>query len=71
MTDPVQNPHAQQAHPVPPVFEPLPIDDPQVRQPDISRARELLDWEPEVELRDGLQRTIEHYRRAHGVPVAG
>ena len=53
------------------VFEPLPIDDPQVRQPDISRARELLDWEPEVELRDGLQRTIEHYRRAHGVPVAG
>ena len=53
------------------VFEPLPIDVPQVRQPDISRARELLDWEPEVELRDGLQRTIEHYRRAHGVPVAG
>jgi len=52
------------------VFEPLPVDDPQVRQPDIARARELLGWEPEVELRDGLTRTIEHYRRMHGVPVA-
>jgi len=52
------------------VFEPLPVDDPQVRQPDISRAREVLGWEPEVDLRDGLERTIEHYRRAHGVPVA-
>jgi dTDP-glucose 4,6-dehydratase len=41
------------------VFEALPIDDPQVRQPDIGRARELLGWEPEVELRDGLRRTIE------------
>jgi dTDP-glucose 4,6-dehydratase len=52
------------------VFEPLPVDDPQVRQPDIARARELLGWEPEVELREGLTRTIEHYRRMHGVPVA-
>jgi dTDP-glucose 4,6-dehydratase len=42
------------------VFEALPIDDPQVRQPDITRARELLGWEPTVELRDGLARTIEH-----------
>ena len=41
------------------VFEPLPIDDPQVRQPDISLARELLAWEPVVELREGLRRTIE------------
>jgi len=41
------------------VFEALPTDDPQVRQPDIARARDLLGWEPEVELRDGLQRTIE------------
>ena len=41
------------------VFEALPTDDPQVRQPDISRARQLLGWEPEVELRDGLRRTIE------------
>ena len=41
------------------VFEALPVDDPRVRQPDIARARQLLDWEPEVELRDGLRRTIE------------
>ena len=43
------------------VFEALPVDDPQVRQPDISRARHLLDWEPEVELRQGLAQTIAHY----------
>jgi dTDP-glucose 4,6-dehydratase len=52
------------------VFEPLPVDDPQVRQPDIERARELLGWEPEVDLRDGLTRTIDHYRRSHGLPIA-
>jgi len=40
------------------VFEALPVDDPQVRQPDISRARQVLGWEPEVELEDGLRRTI-------------
>jgi dTDP-glucose 4,6-dehydratase len=41
------------------VFEALPVDDPQVRQPDITRARQLLGWEPEVELPQGLRRTIE------------
>jgi dTDP-glucose 4,6-dehydratase len=41
------------------VFEALPTDDPQVRQPDISLARQLLDWEPQVSLREGLQRTLE------------
>jgi dTDP-glucose 4,6-dehydratase len=41
------------------VFEALPVDDPQVRQPDISRARQLLGWEPEIELREGLRRTID------------
>ncbi len=41
------------------VFEALPVDDPQVRQPDIGRARDLLGWEPKVELRDGLRMTIE------------
>ena len=41
------------------VFEALPTDDPQVRQPDISLAREVLGWEPKVELRDGLRMTIE------------
>jgi dTDP-glucose 4,6-dehydratase len=40
------------------VFQALPVDDPQVRQPDITRARQLLGWEPEVELEDGLRRTI-------------
>jgi dTDP-glucose 4,6-dehydratase len=41
------------------VYEALPTDDPQVRQPDISLARELLGWEPTVELREGLQRTLD------------
>ena len=40
------------------VFEALPTDDPQVRQPDISLARELLGWEPTIGLREGLERTI-------------
>jgi dTDP-glucose 4,6-dehydratase len=42
------------------VFEALPVDDPQVRRPDITRARQLLGWEPEIDIRDGLRRTIEH-----------
>jgi dTDP-glucose 4,6-dehydratase len=41
------------------VHEALPTDDPKVRQPDITLARELLAWEPAVELRDGLKRTLE------------
>ncbi len=41
------------------VFEALPVDDPQVRQPDITLAKEILGWEPEVSLREGLERTIE------------
>jgi dTDP-glucose 4,6-dehydratase len=40
------------------VFEALPVDDPQVRQPDITRARQLLGWAPEVELDEGLRRTL-------------
>ncbi|MBA3434143.1 MAG: SDR family oxidoreductase [Actinobacteria bacterium] len=40
------------------VFEALPVDDPQVRQPDITRAQQLLGWAPEVELEDGLRKTI-------------
>ena len=40
------------------VEQPLPEDDPRRRKPDISRARELLDWEPRVKLRDGLRATI-------------
>ena len=41
---------------------PLPQDDPQVRRPDISVAREVLGWEPQVPLRDGLRRTIAYFR---------
>jgi dTDP-glucose 4,6-dehydratase len=41
------------------VFEALPIDDPQVRQPDITRARQLLGWEPTVPLEEGLRRMLE------------
>jgi dTDP-glucose 4,6-dehydratase len=41
------------------VFEALPTDDPQVRQPDISLARQILGWEPTISLREGLRRTIE------------
>jgi dTDP-glucose 4,6-dehydratase len=44
------------------VHQPLPQDDPQVRQPDITKARELLGWEPEVDVDEGLQRTIEYFR---------
>jgi dTDP-glucose 4,6-dehydratase len=44
------------------VFEALPEDDPQVRQPNITRARELLGWEPDIPLEDGLRRTIERLR---------
>jgi len=40
------------------VFEALPIDDPQVRRPDISRAREVLGWEPEIDLEEGLRRWL-------------
>jgi dTDP-glucose 4,6-dehydratase len=46
------------------VFTALPEDDPKVRQPDITRARTLLGWEPRVELDDGLRQTIDWYRRS-------
>ncbi len=54
------------------VFEALPTDDPQVRQPDISLARQVLGWEPRVTLRDGLKRTIEEagLETLVGAPVA-
>jgi dTDP-glucose 4,6-dehydratase len=51
------------------VFEALPVDDPQVRQPDITRARDLLGWEPEIELREGLRRTIDHRLQRIGARV--
>ncbi len=45
------------------VFRPLPVDDPRVRQPDITRARTELGWEPRVSLEEGLARTVEYFRR--------
>ena len=45
------------------VYRPLPSDDPRHRCPDITKARELLGWEPEVNLRDGLEKTISWFRR--------
>ncbi len=46
------------------VFTPLPVDDPKLRQPDISRARQVLDWEPRVGLEEGLRETIDWFRMA-------
>ena len=43
-------------------FRPLPEDDPKIRRPDITKARQLLGWEPKVPLEEGLRRTIEYFR---------
>jgi nucleoside-diphosphate-sugar epimerase len=45
------------------VFRDLPVDDPKQRRPDITRARKLIGWEPEVGLEDGLTRTLEYFRQ--------
>jgi dTDP-glucose 4,6-dehydratase len=44
------------------VFERLPVDDPKVRQPDIGRARDVLEWEPEVPVEEGLKATIQYFK---------
>jgi len=44
------------------VHRPLPVDDPKVRQPDIRLARELLRWEPTVDVEGGLRTTIDYFR---------
>jgi nucleoside-diphosphate-sugar epimerase len=44
------------------VHEPLPVDDPTQRRPDITLARTLLGWEPRIDLREGLARTAEYFR---------
>jgi dTDP-glucose 4,6-dehydratase len=40
------------------VYEALPVDDPQIRQPDITRAQQILGWQPEIQLEDGLRRML-------------
>ena len=54
---------------MPIVYRDLPVDDPKVRRPDISRARAMLGWEPEVSLRDGVSRTIEYFRSLVGTEL--
>jgi Nucleoside-diphosphate-sugar epimerases len=51
-------------------YKDLPKDDPQVRQPDISRAKEILDWEPKVDRRDGLRRTLDYFKKKIDVEAA-
>lgn len=48
------------------VFRPLPADDPRVRRPDITKARELLGWTPKVSIEKGLKLTIEWFKAIHG-----
>ncbi len=49
-------------------FKPLPVDDPKVRQPDITKARTQLGWEPQVDLKIGLQKTIDYFKQKEGCP---
>ena len=47
-------------------YKPLPVDDPKVRQPDITRARKLLNWEPKVAFEDGIRETIDYFKSRLG-----
>ena len=51
---------------VPISYHPLPVDDPKVRQPDIGKARAILGWEPRIQVRDGIARTIAYFRALLG-----
>jgi dTDP-glucose 4,6-dehydratase len=51
------------------VKNPLPVDDPKQRRPDITRAREILGWEPKVLLEDGLRETIQWFQNHLDAPV--
>jgi dTDP-glucose 4,6-dehydratase len=44
------------------IYKDLPVDDPKVRQPDITKAREILGWEPKVDRSEGLRRTYEYFK---------
>jgi dTDP-glucose 4,6-dehydratase len=45
------------------VYQPLPVDDPQVRKPDIRKAREILGWSPKMDLKEGIRQTIPYFQR--------
>src|SRR5881628_3179200 len=49
-------------------YKPLPVDDPKVRQPDITRAKEVLDWQPRVDFEEGIKKTIEYFRESLASP---
>jgi len=49
------------------VHKPLPVDDPQVRKPDISRGRAILGWSPKVELKEGIQKTVPYFQKKLGL----
>jgi dTDP-glucose 4,6-dehydratase len=51
------------------VFKPLPRDDPKQRRPDITRAKQLLGWEPRVSLEEGLQETLAYFRKGVKSPA--
>ncbi len=51
------------------IFEPLPQDDPTRRRPDITKARTLLDWQPKVKLREGLELSLDYFRSCLPVTV--
>lgn len=50
------------------IYKPLPIDDPKIRQPDITKARAILGWEPKVPRAEGLKRTFEYFKEEVKVP---
>lgn len=50
-------------------YQPLPKDDPQKRQPDITKAREILGWEPKVDRAEGLKRTLEYFKEKVALPA--
>jgi dTDP-glucose 4,6-dehydratase len=55
---------------VPVTFEPLPQDDPKQRKPDITKARRLLNWQPEVSLQEGLKTTLSYFRKQMAADAA-
>jgi UDP-glucuronate decarboxylase len=52
-------------------YLPLPQDDPQQRRPDTSRAQQLLDWSPKIQLREGLKQTVNYFAQRIGKPASG